>query len=78
MASGTSFSPVQRFGGFEVDPRSRELRRKGIHIRMQDQPLEILLLLIERKGEVVTREEIKERLWPAGTFVAADDGCGPQ
>jgi DNA-binding winged helix-turn-helix (wHTH) protein len=41
---------------------------------MQDQPLEILLLLIERKGEVVTREELKERLWPAGTFVAADDG----
>ena len=74
MASSTSSSPVQRFGGFEVDPRSRELRRKGIHIRMQDQPLEILLLLIERKGEVVTREEIKERLWPAGTFVAADDG----
>jgi Tol biopolymer transport system component/DNA-binding winged helix-turn-helix (wHTH) protein len=74
MASSTSSSPVQRFGGFEVDPRSRELRRKGIHIRMQDQPLEILLLLIERKGEVVTREELKERLWPAGTFVAADDG----
>jgi Tol biopolymer transport system component/DNA-binding winged helix-turn-helix (wHTH) protein len=74
MASSTSSSPVQRFGGFEVDPRSRELRRKGIHIRMQDQPLEILLLLIERRGEVVTREELKARLWPAGTFVAADDG----
>jgi Tol biopolymer transport system component/DNA-binding winged helix-turn-helix (wHTH) protein len=74
MASSASSSPVQRFGGFEVDPRSRELRRKGIHIRMQDQPLEILLMLIERKGEVVTREELKERLWPAGTFVASDDG----
>jgi Tol biopolymer transport system component/DNA-binding winged helix-turn-helix (wHTH) protein len=74
MTSSAPSSAVQRFGGFEVDPRSRELRRKGIHIRMQDQPLEILLLLIERKGEVVTREELKERLWPAGTFVAADDG----
>jgi DNA-binding winged helix-turn-helix (wHTH) protein len=78
MVSGTSSSPVQRFGGFEVDPRSRELRRKGIHIRMQDQQLEILVMLVECKGEAVTREELKERLWPAGTFVATDDGLNTQ
>jgi TolB-like protein/DNA-binding winged helix-turn-helix (wHTH) protein/tetratricopeptide (TPR) repeat protein len=74
MATSAPSSPVQRFGGFEVDPRSRELRRKGVRIRMQDQPLEVLLLLLARKGEVVTREELKQRLWPAGTFVDADDG----
>src|SRR5215472_4879911 len=74
MATSASSRPVQRFGGFEVDPRSRELRRKGKRVRMQDQPLEVLLLLIERRGEVVTRDELKERLWPADTFVDSDDG----
>src|SRR5215469_11744144 len=74
MATSTSSRPVQRFGGFEVDPRSRELRRKGKRVRMQDQPLEVLLLLLERSGEVVTREELKDRLWPADTFVDSDDG----
>lgn len=66
--------PVQRFGGFEIDPRSRELRRKGYRVRLQDQPLEVLLMLLERRGEVVTREELKRRLWPAETFVDSDDG----
>ena len=74
MATSVSSRPVQRFGVFEVDPRSRELRRKGHRVRMQDQPLEILLLLLERKGEVVTRDELKLRLWPADTFVESDDG----
>lgn len=74
MATSASTSPVQRFDGFEVDPRARELRRQGIRIRIQDQPLEVLLLLLEHKGEVVTREELKQRLWPAGTYVDAEDG----
>jgi TolB-like protein/DNA-binding winged helix-turn-helix (wHTH) protein/Tfp pilus assembly protein PilF len=74
MATSVQSSPVQRFDGFEVDPRSRELRRNGIRIRMQDQPLGVLLLLLEHKGEVVTREELKQRLWPADTFVDLDDG----
>ena len=74
MAASNTSSIVQRFGSFEVDPRSRELRREGIRIRMQDQPLEVLLLLLARKGEVVTRDELKDRLWPVGTFVDADDG----
>ena len=74
MNTSTPSSPVLRFAGFEVDPRARELRRKGVRIRLQDQPLEVLLLLLERKGDVVSREELKQRLWPAGTFVDADDG----
>ena len=60
---------VKRFGTFEVDLRARELRKGGIRIRLQDQPFEILALLLERPGEVVTREELRQRLWPAGTFV---------
>jgi len=74
MAASNTSSIIQRFGSFEVDPRSRELCREGIRIRMQDQPLEVLLLLLARKGEVVTRDELKDRLWPVGTFVDADDG----
>jgi TolB-like protein/DNA-binding winged helix-turn-helix (wHTH) protein/Flp pilus assembly protein TadD len=74
MDSSAQVYPLQRFAGFEVDVRARELRRKGTRIRVQDQPLEVLLLLLARNGEVVTREELKRRLWPAGTFVDADDG----
>ena len=62
-------SNVKRFGTFEVDLRARELRKGGIRIRLQDQPFEILAVMIERPGEVVTREELRQRLWPAGTFV---------
>ena len=60
---------MKRFGTFEVDMRSRELRKGGIRIRLQDQPFEILAMMLERPGEVVTREELSRRLWPAGTFV---------
>ena len=62
-------SAVKRFATFEADLRARELRKGGIRIRLQDQPFEILALLLERPGEVVTREELRQRLWPAGTFV---------
>ena len=62
-------STVKRFGAFEVDLRARELRKGGIRIRLQDQPFEILALMLERPGEVVTRDELRQRLWPAGTFV---------
>ena len=60
---------IKRFGGFEVDLRARELRKEGIRIPLQDQPFEILAAFIERPGEIVTREELRLRLWPAGTFV---------
>ena len=62
-------SNLRRFGTFEVDLRARELRKGGIRIRLQDQPFEILAVMLERPGEVVTREELRQRLWPAGTFV---------
>src|SRR5215211_6211014 len=58
-----------RFGSFELDVRSRELRNGDTRIRLQDQPFEILRLMLERPGDVVTREELCQRLWPNGTFV---------
>ena len=65
-------SPSYRFGIFEVDAAGAELRRRGARIRIQEKPLQALLLLLERAGEVVTREEFRHRLWPADTFVDFD------
>jgi Tol biopolymer transport system component/DNA-binding winged helix-turn-helix (wHTH) protein len=64
---------IYRFAAFELDPRARELRKHGTRIKLQDQPLEILLLLLEQAGDVVTREQIQNRLWPAGTYVDYDN-----
>src|SRR5215212_901675 len=58
-----------RFESFELDVRSRELRKGKDRIRLQEQPFEILRLMLERPGDVVTREELARRLWPDGTFV---------
>src|SRR3954467_5672403 len=58
-----------RFESFELDTHSRELRKGKNRIRLQEQPFEILRLMLERPGDVVTREELRQRLWPAGTFV---------
>src|SRR5262245_31731607 len=63
-----------RFGAFEVDVRSGELRKHGRRIKLQDQPFQVLALLLERPGEVVTREELRQKLWPADTFVDFDVG----
>ena len=67
-------SPVRRFGAFEIDCRSGELRKHGLKIRLAEQPFRILLLLLDRRGEVVTRDEIRRALWPADTFVDFDAG----
>jgi len=58
-----------RVGSFELDLRSRELQNGGRRIRLQEQPFEILRLMLERPGCVVTRDELRQRLWPDGTFV---------
>src|SRR5215467_493803 len=60
------------FGVFEVDLRAAELRKHGVRIKLQEQPFQILSLLLDHPGEVVTREEIREKLWPAHTFVDFD------
>src|ERR671919_1757295 len=58
-----------RFGSFELDVRSRELRTGTATVRLQEQPFEILRMMLERPGAVVTRDELRRRLWPDGTFV---------
>jgi len=71
MATAEKYSVV-RFGLFELDLQARELRKSGIRIKLQDQPFQILASLLERPGEIVTREELQKRLWPADTFVDFD------
>lgn len=66
-----SRNPI-RFGQYEVDVSSGELRKSGVKIRLQEQPFQVLVALLERPGEVVTREELQRRLWPADTFVDFD------
>jgi DNA-binding winged helix-turn-helix (wHTH) protein len=61
-----------RFGVFEADLRERELRKHGRRVRLQEQPFALLTVLLEHPGTVVTREELRERLWPADTFVDFD------
>lgn len=63
---------IIRFGSFEVDKRTGELRKNGSRIKLQHQPLQILLVLIERRGDIVTREELRRQLWPQDTFVDFD------
>lgn len=65
-------SRVFRFSVYEVDPSTGEFRKNGVKIRLQDQPLHVLVALLERPGELVTREELKRRLWPDDTFVDFD------
>jgi TolB-like protein/DNA-binding winged helix-turn-helix (wHTH) protein/Tfp pilus assembly protein PilF len=65
---------VIRFGTFEVDPRAGELWKKGLRVKLQDQPFQILLALLEKPGDVVTREELRAKLWPTDTFVDFDHG----
>lgn len=66
--------PNFRFGNFELHPGSGELRKQGMKIRLQGQPVEILALLLQRPGEAITREELQKRLWPADTFVDFEQG----
>jgi len=80
LKAGSNLAPplltprVYRFGRFELDTRSGELRRNGFRVRMQEQPHCILLLLLEHAGDLVLREELHRALWPADTFVDFDIG----
>jgi cholera toxin transcriptional activator len=63
---------IARFGVFELDLGAAELRKNGAKLRLQEQPFRVLALLLERAGDVVTREELRQKLWPADTFVDFD------
>jgi TolB-like protein/DNA-binding winged helix-turn-helix (wHTH) protein/Flp pilus assembly protein TadD len=74
MGLGESTTRVLRFGVFELDRRSGELRKEGLRVRLQEQPLRILEALLDVAGAPVTREELRQRLWPDDTFVDFDSG----
>jgi TolB-like protein len=65
---------IVRFGVFEVDLRAGELRKQGVRIKLQKQPFQVLQMLLEHAGEVVSREELQQRIWPVDTFVDFDQG----
>lgn len=67
-------SQVRRFAGFEADLQTGELRKNGMRIRIQEQPFQILAMLLQRPGGLVSREELRQKLWPADTFVDFDQG----
>jgi DNA-binding winged helix-turn-helix (wHTH) protein len=68
----TAKPPIYRFGIFELDLQSGELRRNGSKLKIQEQPVQVLALLLARPGEPVTRDELRNKLWPADTFVDFD------
>jgi Tol biopolymer transport system component/DNA-binding winged helix-turn-helix (wHTH) protein len=72
MAESAAKSNIIQFGLFELDLQARELRKSGIRIKLQEQPFQILSMLLERPGEIVSREELQKRLWPEDTFVDFD------
>jgi DNA-binding winged helix-turn-helix (wHTH) protein len=73
--SQSSVRPIQ-FGLFEVDLRAGELRKKGIRVRIQSLPFPLLVTLLQKQCEVVTREELRLTLWPEDTFVDFDHSLG--
>jgi len=73
MALETRAREVFRFGIFEVDVRAGELRKQGVRIKLQEQPFQVLTVLLQSPGEVVTRDELRSRIWSADTFVDFDN-----
>jgi TolB-like protein/DNA-binding winged helix-turn-helix (wHTH) protein/Tfp pilus assembly protein PilF len=74
VATSAQSSSLRRFDSFEVDLCSGEVWKHGVRVRLQDQPFQVLRVLLERPGQIVTRDELKQTLWPADTFVDFDDG----
>ena len=74
MESRSRAQGIVRFAAFEVDLRAGELRKAGHRIKLQEQPFQVLQLLLERPGDIITREELRNRIWAADTFVDFDHG----
>ena len=72
MSTAHPRKAIHRFGAYELDTRTLELRKNGMRIRCQEQPLQVLVVLLERPGELLTREELRQRVWPGDTFVDFD------
>jgi DNA-binding winged helix-turn-helix (wHTH) protein len=76
MSELPQFAQIFRFGIFEVDPTRGELRKHGSRIRLQEQPFQILVYLLDRAGELVSRDELCHKVWPPDTFVDFEQGLG--
>jgi TolB-like protein/DNA-binding winged helix-turn-helix (wHTH) protein len=74
MPTRASISEVVQFGIFELDLRRADLRKQGMKVKLQEQPLRVLQLLIDNRGQIVTREQLRTHIWPANTFVEFDHG----
>lgn len=72
IPDSSSATKIVRFDEFAVEPAAGELRKNGVRIRLQEQPFQLLVFLLERPGEVVTREDLRQKLWPGNTFVDFD------
>src|ERR1700704_4988815 len=74
MGTPATSARIVRFGIFEVDLSAAELRKHGLRLKLSEQPFQILTMLLERPGEVITRDELRNRLWQTDTFVDFDHG----
>lgn len=74
MQAPSPLTNLVQFGVFQLDLKARELHRAGVRIKLQEQPFRVLALLVEHAGEVVTREELQQKIWPTDVYVAFDQG----
>jgi TolB-like protein/DNA-binding winged helix-turn-helix (wHTH) protein/Flp pilus assembly protein TadD len=74
MGSPAAVARILHFGVFEVDLKACELRKHGLRLKLPEQPFQVLVVLLEKPGEIITREELRNRLWPGDTFVDFDHG----
>jgi TolB-like protein/DNA-binding winged helix-turn-helix (wHTH) protein len=74
MPAPTPISEVVRFGIFQLDLKARELHKAGVKVKLQDQPFRVLAMLVEHAGQVVTREELQQKIWPTDVYVTFDQG----
>src|SRR5271167_1100594 len=74
MALEALVPAIVRFGVFEVDLRAGELRKQGLRVKLQEQPFRVLTQLLERPGELVSREELRSQIWGSDTFIDFDSG----
>ena len=73
MLPKTAPTSIQRFGAFQVNLCTGELRKKGVRIKLQQQPFQVLTALLQNPGELVTRERLRSAIWPGDTFVDFDN-----
>jgi TolB-like protein/DNA-binding winged helix-turn-helix (wHTH) protein len=74
MQAPSPLTGIVQFGIFQVDLKAREIHKAGVKVKLQDQPFRVLALLIERAGQVVSREELQQKVWPTDVYVAFDQG----